>query len=94
MTPKRTPGNQWVRNLRVQFMVIGPLFLLVFFFKSISYLLFPGSLKGAADEEIKKFEKENVPTKAAEKVTRTITNIQGVFLTGTPPKNYKKVNLG
>ena len=46
------------------------------FFHTISYLIMPGSLKGAADEAIKKFEKENVPTKTPEKVEKLKTYVQ------------------
>ena len=83
MIPERTPGSQWVRNLRVYCLLliiifgfflllaspsyphhcIGPLFPRFF----LTSVLLPGSLKGAADEAIKKFEKES-----AEKVTKQL----------------------
>ena len=50
-------------------LVVVPIFLFLF-----CHLIFPGNLKGAADEAIKKFEKENVTEKNAEKVTKT-TNL-------------------
>ena len=83
MIQKKTPGSHWVRDLRVHFLIVSFSFLswslvlsLSLFFHTISYLILPGSLKGAADEAIKKFEKENVPTKTPEKVAKLKTYVQ------------------